>query len=91
MSLSEILYIYLFFINLFTLLIYCWDKHNAVYSKWRIPEVILWFLAIIGGAYGAVMGMLLFRHKTKHVSFLIIVPLFFILWMGALIALCLLA
>ena len=91
MSLSEILYIYLFFINLFTFLIYCWDKHKAVYSKWRIPEVILWFLAIIGGAYGAVMGMLLFRHKTKHVSFLIIVPLFFILWMGALIALCLFA
>lgn len=88
---QEIFYTYLFIINLITFLVYCWDKHNAVYSKWRIPEAVLWMLAIIGGAYGASMGMLLFRHKTKHLTFQIIVPVCFILWMCVLIAMCLFA
>lgn len=83
-----ILYSYLFIINLIAFLAYWLDKRNAVYSKIRIPEAVLWMLAIIGGAYGAGMGMLLFRHKTKHTSFLIIVPICFVLWMCALVALC---
>ena len=89
MLLSELLYIYLFIINLIAFLTYCWDKHNAMYNKWRIPEAVLWMLAIIGGAYGAGMGMLLFRHKTKHISFKIIIPVCLLLWLTALIILCL--
>ena len=86
---SEIFYTYLFIINFITFLTYCLDKHNAIYNKWRIPEALLWMLAIIGGPYGAAMGMLLFRHKTKHTTFLIIIPICFILWMSLLIAMCL--
>ncbi|MFB6467906.1 DUF1294 domain-containing protein [Cytobacillus sp. Hz8] len=29
----------------------------------------MWFITIIGGAIGTTLGMWLFRHKTKHISF----------------------
>ena len=79
---------YLFIINVVAFGLYAYDKHHAVYTLWRIPEAVLLISAAIGGAYGAGMGMLLFRHKTLHTLFLIIVPTFFVLWMGLLIFLC---
>lgn len=59
--------------------LYGWDKHNAVYGKWRIPEAVLLCAAIFGGGWGALMGMLLFRHKTKHLLFTICNPICFVL------------
>lgn len=88
MTLPEILYIYLFIINLISFLLYCWDKHKAIYGQRRIPEAVLWMLAIIGGPYGALMGMILFHHKTRHMSFLTIIPICFTLWICVLVALC---
>ena len=82
------LYVYLFVVNVLTFGLYAIDKRRAIYNKWRIPEFCLLGLAVIGGAYGAGSGMLLFRHKTCHLSFQITVPLCFILWMVLLIFLC---
>lgn len=76
-------YTYLFCINVIAFALYASDKRRAVFDRWRIPEWILLGIAIIGGAYGALMGMLLFRHKTLHTSFRIVVPLFFVLWLIA--------
>lgn len=83
------LYTFLFLISVLAFGLYAIDKRNAVYGNRRIPEAVLLGLAIIGGAYGAGMGMLLFRHKTRHMAFLITVPLFFIIWLAVLIFLCL--
>ncbi len=83
------LFIYLFCINVIAFCLYAIDKHLACYNKWRIPEFLLLTLAVVGGAYGAGVAMLLFRHKTKHPTFLITVPLCFLLWMIALVVLCL--
>lgn len=74
------LFVYLFFINVMTFGLYALDKHKAVYNEWRIPEAVLLALAIFGGAYGAGMAMTLFRHKTKHTSFRVTVPLCFVIW-----------
>lgn len=82
------LYVYLFVINVLTFGLYAIDKRRAIYNKWRIPEYCLLGLAVIGGAYGAGSGMLLFRHKTRHLSFQITIPLCFILWMILLVFLC---
>jgi len=45
------------------------DKAAARASKRRVPERTLWKLAIFGGGLGAYLGMVTYRHKTKHLSF----------------------
>ncbi len=66
--------IYLIGINVLTFLIYGVDKWKAKRDKWRIPEDTLIWLAVAGGSVGALLGMHLFRHKTRHRKFLIGIP-----------------
>ena len=65
--------------SLLTFAMYGWDKHLAVYNKTRIPEFILLLFAFLGGAFGALCGMILFKHKTLHKMFLICFPIFLVL------------
>ena len=55
------------------------DKWKARHDSWRIPEKTLFLSAILGGSPGALAGMYLFRHKTKHKSFVIGMPLILLL------------
>ena len=55
------------------------DKHLAKERKRRIPENTLLLSAACMGALGGVMGMLFFRHKTKHPKFLFLLPLLSVL------------
>lgn len=57
--------IYLLAINLFTFLIMGYDKHEAKKGHWRISEKTLFTLVVIGGSIGGIIGMFVFRHKTK--------------------------
>ena len=68
--------IYLIAINLTAFLCYGIDKEKAKRHKYRISEFMLLCLAFIGGSPGALLGMLLFHHKTKHIKFVVLVPLF---------------
>ncbi|AQU78994.1 DUF1294 domain-containing protein [Planococcus faecalis] len=45
------------------------DKSQAQRHGQRIPEKNLWTVAIFGGGIGAYLGMMAFRHKTKHTNF----------------------
>jgi uncharacterized membrane protein YsdA (DUF1294 family) len=45
------------------------DKRKAQKHQWRIPEKTLWLVTILGGAIGSTIGMYIFRHKTKRLSF----------------------
>ena len=38
------------------------------------PEKVLFLSALIGGSVGALAGMFAFRHKTKHLSFVLGLP-----------------
>ena len=49
-------------------------KKKARTGAWRIPEKTLFLSAILGGSIGSICGMQLFRHKTKHKSFVIGMP-----------------
>ncbi len=55
------------------------DKSKAKNGKWRIPEKTLFLPVILGGGLGGILGMYLFRHKTKHWYFKLGFPLIFIL------------
>lgn len=42
------------------------DKRRARRSRRRIPEKAFFAVALLGGTPGAIAGMWLFRHKTRH-------------------------
>ena len=65
---------YLIIINIITFIIYGIDKQKAKRNLWRIPESRLLLLAIIGGSFGAYLGMHIWHHKTKHVKFRLGIP-----------------
>lgn len=67
--------VYLLIVNLAAFVSFGLDKYYAIRDKWRIPERTLLFLAGIGGAAGAGMGMLVFHHKTRKPKFTIGIPL----------------
>ena len=50
------------------------DQRRAMKKKWRIPEATLLFWAAIGGSVAMYLTMLLIRHKTKHVKFMLGIP-----------------
>lgn len=60
------LYAYLAAANVITALLYGADKTKARRGAWRIPERVLLGCGICGGALGALLGMRLFHHKTRH-------------------------
>lgn len=66
--------LYIVVINIIGLLLMKWDKYLARKQKWRIPESRIWLIALVGGAFGATMGMYMFRHKTKHIKFILLLP-----------------
>ena len=55
------------------------DKSKAKRGAWRIKEATLCGVSIIGGSIGTLLGMYMFRHKTKHIYFVIGMPLILIL------------
>ena len=61
-------------VNVVSFLMMGIDKRKAVKRAFRIPESTLFVLAIIGGSIGSIIGMHLFRHKTRHWYFLYGMP-----------------
>ena len=66
-------------VNLLAFALYGVDKVKAKKGAWRIPEATLLLVAFLGGSVGALLGMEVFRHTTRHLKFRILVPLFLIL------------
>ena len=73
------LLIYLGIINLVGFFAMFLDKQKAKRGKWRIPEKTLFLLEIIGGSLGTILGMHVFRHKTKHWYFKFGMPMILII------------
>ena len=70
---------YLIVINLITFLAMFLDKKKAEKGKWRISESTLFMLVAGGGGFGGILGMIVFRHKTKKMRFVIGFPAILIL------------
>ena len=74
----KVLLIYYLCLNLVTFFLYGLDKRKAKQRQWRISERVLLWLGALGGVAGALAGMQVFRHKTKHIRFLVLNPIFLI-------------
>lgn len=61
-------------INAIAALVTAADKFCARHDMWRVPERVLWTLAVCGGAAGMLLTMRLVRHKTKHRRFMVGLP-----------------
>lgn len=65
---------YLSAVNVLALALMGLDKSKARRGARRIPERTLFLTAAIGGSVGAIAGMFLFHHKTRHLSFVLGLP-----------------
>ena len=79
MEWQKLLPLYYAAINLIAAAAFIADKHLAAARRRRVLERLRLFLAFIGGGAGAFFAMTVFRHKTRHLKFMLLVPLFIIL------------
>ena len=68
------LIIYFVIMNIVGFAIMGIDKRKAIKRTFRIPEATLFIVALIGGSIGSILGMRVFRHKTRHWYFVIGMP-----------------
>lgn len=54
---------------------YAYDKVSSKAGAGRIPELILHLLSLAGGFAGALLGMLVFRHKSNFKAHPLFVPI----------------
>lgn len=71
----KIMLLYLAVINLAAFGLMGADKRRAQKHRWRIPEHTLFAAALAGGSVGAILGMYLWHHKTRHWYFVVGMPL----------------
>ena len=75
----EAIAIYLAAINVITFIMFGADKARAVKGRWRISEAALILAALLGGSIGALAGMRVFHHKTRHRKFTVGIPVILVL------------
>lgn len=66
--------LYVILINLIGFGIMALDKFKAQRGYWRTPEKTIFTVTLLGGGFGTIAGMYMFRHKTKKLSFTIGLP-----------------
>lgn len=66
-------------INIIAYVVMSEDKNKARARRDRVPEKTLFLLAFMGGALGILIAMYRKRHKTRHASFRIGIPLLLLL------------
>nr|WP_296009451.1 DUF1294 domain-containing protein [uncultured Blautia sp.] len=70
---------YLIVVNLLAFICFGVDKQKARTNQWRISENTLLGIAICGGSLGAICGMRLFHHKTRHPKFSLGLPVILVI------------
>ena len=73
---------YLLIMNAAGFLVMTMDKLFAKINAWRIPENTLIGMAAFGGSIGIWSAMYVVRHKTKHMKFVIGVPVILAVQIG---------
>lgn len=66
-------YAYLVGTNAVTVLLYGYDKRQAIVGSGRVPELILHLAALVGGSPGALLAQAAFHHKTRKIKFKMVI------------------
>lgn len=74
---------YIAAVNAFSFVLFGIDKYLARNGMRRVSERALFVSALLGGSFGALLGMWTFRHKTQHKSFRVFIPLILLLQIAA--------
>ncbi len=72
---KDIIFWYFIVVNIVTFILFGVDKKKAINHKYRISEFALMTACAIGGSLGGSFGMNVFHHKTKHMKFVVGIPL----------------
>lgn len=75
MSAARFYLLWLCVMSLVSFLVMGSDKRRAIQGARRVPEAQLFLLALLGGGVGGLLGMYAFRHKTRHLQFVLGFPL----------------
>ena len=70
---------YIAIISIVAIVITIKDKICAKLDKSRTPEKKLLLISALGGSLAMLITMLLIRHKTRHMKFMIGIPVILIL------------
>lgn len=71
---SVVSIIYMVVMNIVGFLVMGADKMKARKHRRRVPERSIFIISIISGSVGVLAGMYTFRHKTRHMKFVIGIP-----------------
>ena len=82
MNLHSLMMYYLLTMNVVSFAAFGIDKYKAKRGLWRISEATLLLLAVVGGSLGALLGMRIWHHKTKHAKFRYGLPLIILAQLG---------
>lgn len=82
---TQIVLLYFILINIAAFFFFGLDKLKSQLNHRRVSEKALWFLALIGGSAGALLGMYFFRHKTKKTSFQIVLAVILLVQIAAIL------
>lgn len=85
MDIIRAILIYLAIINVVGFAMMGLDKGLAKAHRRRISERTLLMIALVGGALGSLLGMMVFHHKTKHPKFFISIPIMLAVHIGLLV------
>ena len=83
MEMHKVALLYVIIMNIIGVMMMGIDKSRAKRHAWRIPERTLFLISLLGGSVGSLAGMYLFRHKTKHMKFVIGMPLILLIQIAA--------
>ncbi len=86
--LLKILLVYLAVISLVSVVVCVYDKKISKKNKveLRIPEKVLLLLSALGGSVAMFVTMQLTRHKTKHLKFMLGIPIIIVVQIAIVIA-----
>ncbi len=82
---DKYIYIYLAIISFIAIVVTISDKSKARRNKWRVPEAALLGISALGGSVAMLITMLIIRHKTKHIKFMLGIPLIIALQIAAVV------
>ena len=85
---NTVIVAYLAIISLIAIFATVKDKISAKISTHRTPEMKLLLISALGGSVAMLLTMLLIRHKTKHLKFMIGIPLIIMLQAFAIYFVC---